>query len=200
MASVRQPWISLLRALQCPSAACRDGTASLASLHAFPSRRQVPASPGGCWGTKGDPRGEQRLPSPLPSPVVSCSGAWPPCTLLINVLVVPHVEMALWDGLERKQRCALGSRHVGFVLVWPFLPVTLWAAARDWEKRDVLGCSGPGNISWVPSTDHFPWKMLWAAVVCVGILGWQLWSGSGCAESTCPLPGAATYPLMGRAG
>lgn len=148
----------------------------------FPSRKQALASPGGRWDTKGDSRGEQRLPAPFPSPVVSCSGA---CTLLINVLVVPHVEKALWDGLERRQRCALGSRHVGLVMVWPFLPVTLWAAVCGWEKRDVLGCSGPGNVSWVPSTDHFPCKRLWAAVVCAGILGWQLWSGSGCAESTC---------------
>lgn len=74
---------------------------------------------------------------------------------------------------------------MGHVMEWPSLPFTLWVTARGWEKRDGLGCSGAGNIPWVPSTDHFPWKRLWAAVVCDGILGQQVWSGCGCAESTC---------------
>uniref|UniRef100_A0A8D2QU63 Transmembrane serine protease 13 n=1 Tax=Zosterops lateralis melanops TaxID=1220523 RepID=A0A8D2QU63_ZOSLA len=49
----------------------------------------MPASPGGRWGTQGDPQGEQRLLTTLHSSN-KCFGS-------------AHVEMALWDGLERKQ-------------------------------------------------------------------------------------------------
>lgn len=73
----------------------------------------------------------------------SC-GAWPPCTLLINVLVVLHVEMALWDGLGRKQRCAKVPRipreracgacdGVAFPALHP-LGYCLWLGEKGWFR------------------------------------------------------------------
>lgn len=78
-----------LHSLRCPSAAsCLQRWHSQPVLPArapagtFPSRKQVPSSPAGCWGTLGDPQREQSLPAPLPSPMVGCIGVlWSLTTL-----------------------------------------------------------------------------------------------------------------------
>lgn len=89
-----------------------DGTASLSSPAGtlFPRGNKCLRLLVGAGAHKEIPRVSRGCLLPSPAPWSRCRGvlcsAWPPCTLLINVLVVPHVEMAHWDGLERKQGCA----------------------------------------------------------------------------------------------
>lgn len=102
------------------------------------------------------------IPAALPSPVVSSRG-------VLCSLATPHSSNKCfgsapcgdgslgWAGKEAAMcQGSLGSRHGGLGMEWPFLPVTLWVTARGWEKREVFGCSGPGSIPCVPSTDRSP--------------------------------------------